>query len=97
MLSNSAPASVSDLVDGGRLWTFADTPRLSTYVVTVVNAGLFYERRSHRGGSDLGLHSRRSLQHLLDHDADELFEITEQGLAWYAEHFGVPFGQKSAA
>ena len=93
VLSNSAPTSVSDLADGGRLWTFADTPRLSTYV-TVVNAGPFYELRSQRGGYDLGLYSRQSLQQLLDRDADELFEITEQGLAWFGEHFGVPFGQE---
>nr|WP_228500049.1 aminopeptidase N [Nocardioides agariphilus] len=93
VLNNSAPTGVDELADGGRLWTFADTPPLSTYV-TVVNAGPFYERRSHRGGYDLGLYSRQSLKQLLDRDADELFEITEQGLAWYGEHFGVPFGQE---
>ena len=52
--SNSVATSVDDLADGGRLWTFADTPRLSTYV-TVVNAGPFYELRESRGGYDLGL------------------------------------------
>ena len=93
VLSNSASTSVSDLEDGGRLWTFADTPRLSTYV-TVVNAGPFYELRSHRGGYDLGLYSRQSLKHLLDRDAEELFELTEQGLTWFGKHFGVPFGQE---
>ena len=93
VLSNSASTSVEELPDGGRLWTFADTPPLSTYV-TVVNAGPFYELRSHRGGYDLGLYSRQSLKQLLDRDAEELFEITEQGLAWFGEHFGVPFGQE---
>ena len=43
--SNSAPDRVEDADDGGRRWTFADTPRLSTYV-TVVNAGPFHELRS---------------------------------------------------
>ena len=47
VLSNSASTSVEGLADGGRLWTFADTPPLSTYVV-VVNAGPFYELRSRR-------------------------------------------------
>ena len=42
--SNTAPSSVDDLADGGRVWTFPDTPRLSTYV-TVVNAGPFHEIR----------------------------------------------------
>jgi aminopeptidase N len=93
VLSNSASTAVEDLADGGRLWTFADTPPLSTYVA-VVNAGPFYEVRSTRGGYDLGLYCRQSLKQLLDRDADELFELTEQGLAWFGEHFGVPFGQE---
>ena len=93
VLSNSASTSVEGLADGGRLWTFADTPPLSTYVV-VVNAGPFYELRSRRGGHDLGLYCRQSLKELLDRDAEELFELTEQGLAWFGEHFGIPFGQE---
>ena len=93
VLSNSASTSVEDLADGGRVWTFEDTPPLSTYV-TVVNAGPFYELRSRRGGYDLGLYCRQSLKELLDRDAEELFELTEQGLAWFGEHFGIPFGQE---
>ncbi len=93
VLSNSASTSVEELADGGRLWTFADTPPLSTYVV-VVNAGPFYELRSQRGGHDLGLYCRQSLKELLDRDAEELFELTEQGLAWFGEHFGIPFPQE---
>ncbi len=93
VLSNSASTTVEDLADGGRGWTFADTPPLSTYV-TVVNAGPFYELRSRRGGYDLGLYCRQSLKELLDRDAEELFEVTEQGLAWFGEHFGIPFGQE---
>jgi aminopeptidase N len=93
VLSNSAPASVEALPDGGRVWTFEDTPRLSTYV-TVVNAGPFYELRERRGDHDLGLYCRQSLKQLLDRDAQELFELTDQGLAWFGEHFGVPFGQE---
>ena len=93
VLSNSASTSVEDLAEGGRLWTFEDTPPLSTYV-TVVNAGPFYELRSRRGGYDLGLYCRQSLKDLLDRDAEELFELTEQGLAWFGEHFGIAFGQE---
>jgi aminopeptidase N len=92
VLSNSRHTSVADLPDGGRLWTFADTPRLSTYV-TVVNAGPFYELREQRGGFDLGLYCRQSLKAQLDRDAPELFLLTEQGLGWFGEKFGAPFGQ----
>ncbi len=91
--SNSPHTSVDDLPDGGRVWRFADTPRLSTYV-TVFNAGPFYEIRETRGGYDLGLYCRQSLKHLLDRDAEELFELTEQGLAWFGEKFGAPFPQE---
>jgi aminopeptidase N len=91
--SNSAHTAVDDLPDGGRVWRFADTPRLSTYV-TVFNAGPFYEIRERRGDHDLGLYCRQSLKHLLDRDAAELFELTEQGLAWFGEKFGAPFPQE---
>jgi aminopeptidase N len=93
VLSNSRHSSVEPLADGGRLWTFEDTPRLSTYV-TVVNAGPFYELREQRGGFDLGLFCRQSLKAQLDRDAPELFLLTEQGLAWFGEKFGAPFGQE---
>ena len=34
------------------------------------------------------------MKELLDRDAEELFELTEQGLAWFGEQFGMPFGQE---
>ena len=40
------------------------------------------------------MYCRQSLKELLDRDAEELFELTEQGLAWFGEHFGIPFGQE---
>ncbi len=94
--SNSAPDSVTDLdgpMGGGRRWTFGDTPPLSTYV-TVVNAGPFHELRSSRGGFDLGLYSRQSLKQYLERDAEELFDLTDRGLAFFGERFGQPFAQE---
>jgi aminopeptidase N len=93
VLSNSAPSAVEALTEGGRVWTFHDTPRLSPYV-TVVNAGPFHELREQRGGYDLGMYCRQSLKQLLDRDAADLFEVTEAGLAWFGEQFGIPFGQE---
>ena len=92
VLSNTVATSVTDTEDG-RLWSFADTPRLSTYVV-VVNAGPFHEIRETRAGHDLGLHCRQSLVPLLERDRDFLFELTEHGLAWFGDHFGSPFPQE---
>jgi aminopeptidase N len=93
VLSNCAPEVVLDRDDGGRLWVFEDTPRLSTYVV-VVNAGPYHELREQRGGHDLGLYCRQSLRQFLERDAEELFRVTEQGLAFFAERFAMPFPQE---
>ena len=70
-----------------------DTPPLSTYV-PVVNAGRFVELRSTRGGYDLGLFARRSLAPMLERDAEELFDLTAKGLAFYGEQFALPFPQR---
>jgi aminopeptidase N len=91
--SNSAPDLVEELDEGGRRWTFGDTPRLSTYV-TVVNGGPFHEIRSSRGAYDLGLYSRQSLRRYLERDAEELFDLTDRGLAFFGERFGRPFPQE---
>jgi aminopeptidase N len=91
--SNSAPDLVEELDEGGRRWTFADTPKLSTYV-TVVNGGPFDEIRSSRGGYDLGLYGRQSLRKYLERDAEELFDLTDRGLTFFGERFGQPFPQE---
>ena len=60
--SNGAPDSVEDAESGdARVWSFPDTPPLSTYVV-VVNAGPFHEVRQQHDGYDLGFYCRRSLR-----------------------------------
>jgi aminopeptidase N len=93
VISNSDAPDVSE-TEGGRRWLFPATPPLSTYV-PVVNAGPFYELRSERGGYDLGLYVRRSLAGFLDRDADELFDLTARGLAFFGERFDLPFPQRS--
>ena len=87
--SNMGSATIT-AADGARRWTFADTPRLSTYV-PVVNAGPFVELRSTRDGYDLGLYARRSLAPMLQRDAEELFDLTSKGLAFYGEQFAMAF------
>ena len=90
-LSNTGDAAVTE-DDGGRRWTFPDTPPLSTYN-PVVNAGPFHEiRRRARRLRPRALR-RRSLAAMLDRDADELFDVTAAGLAFFGEAFGMPFPQ----
>jgi aminopeptidase N len=91
--SNTAPHSVEDREDDGRLWSFPDTPRLSPYVV-VINAGPFHEIREQRGEHSLGLYCRQSLRRFLERDATELLRLTEQGLEFFGERFGSPFPQE---
>jgi aminopeptidase N len=100
--SNGAPTSVEPVTAGdderegtdlGRLWTFPDTPPLSTYVV-VVNAGPFHEVREQRGDHSLGLYCRQSLRPCLERDATELLDLTEAGLAFFGDRFGQAFPQE---
>ncbi|MCL8026068.1 aminopeptidase N [Nocardioides bruguierae] len=91
--SNRAPSSIEETGATTRTWRFPDTPPLSTYVV-VVNGGPFHEIRERRGPHDLGLFCRQSLKEFLERDAPQLLTLTEQGLAFFGETFGQPFGQE---
>ncbi|KRE95933.1 hypothetical protein ASG76_02385 [Nocardioides sp. Soil774] len=95
--SNGAPESVEDadpdVAVDAKVWTFPDTPRLSTYVV-VVNAGPFHEVRRQHDGYDLGFYCRQSLVPILERDLDEMVTLTRQGLAFFGERFGYPFPQE---
>jgi aminopeptidase N len=93
VVSNSGDPHRSD-VEGGSRWVFPATPPLSTYV-PVVNAGPFHERRASLDGFDLGLYARRALSGFLDRDADELFDLTARGLAFFGAQFAMPFPQRS--
>ena len=93
VVSNSPDPVVTAHDNGGRRWQFPDTPPLSTYV-PVITAGPFHEIRSERDGYDLGLLCRRSLAQFLDRDAEELFEVTAQGLVFFGDRFGLPFPQR---
>jgi len=69
-------------------WTFATTPLLSTYLVAVVAGGYVSVHDTH-GDMSLGIYCRRSLLAALD--PDEMFEITKQGLDWFAQAFDLPY------
>ncbi|OKL54494.1 aminopeptidase N [Bowdeniella nasicola] len=85
-------AQVSEL-EGKKRWDFEPTPAISTYITAIV-AGPYHEARSELTSSDgrtipLGLYCRASLaEHL---DADELFDITRRGFAFYESEFGRPY------
>ena len=98
VVSNSGGPEVERLVEPDRpeaahRWVFPATPPLSTYN-PVVLAGPFHEIRRTVGGYDLGLFARRSLREVLERDAEELFTVTGQGLAFFGEVFDMPFPQE---
>lgn len=82
------------VVDGEvATWSFAPTPRISSYITALV-AGPYDVVRSELTSSDgrvipLGIFCRASLaEHM---DADYIFEKTRQGFAYFESQFGVPY------
>ncbi len=69
-------------------WTFAETPRMSTYITALI-AGPYYAVYDHHDGIDLGLFCRASLGQFLD--PEELFTVTKQGFDFYHEVFDYPY------
>ncbi len=87
---NGRVLSREDHGDGSRTWRFNTTPPLSTYLMAVA-AGDFRVVESEHHGIRLGLYARRSLAPQLEEQAGELFEITRQGLDFFAEEFGLDY------
>ncbi len=78
--------------DSQGCWTFPTTAVMSTYVTAIV-AGEYRAFHQEHRGIPLGIYCRRSLaEHL---DADEVFDITRQGLDFFERRFGFayPFGK----
>ncbi|TNB71823.1 aminopeptidase N [Arthrobacter sp. BB-1] len=75
------------------VWAFSPTPRLSSYVTALI-AGPYQSVRSEVTSSDgrvipLGVFARKSLMQYLD--ADNIFELTRQGFAFFEAQFGCPY------
>ncbi|MDI9901124.1 aminopeptidase N [Rhodococcus sp. IEGM 1409] len=91
VLSNQ-PAAQTLSVDGAQRVTFAPTLPISTYI-TAIAAGPYHRVASSwsRGELtvELGALCRASLAPHLD--AENVFDITRQGLDFYAEHFDYPY------
>jgi aminopeptidase N len=69
-------------------WTFATTPRMSTYITAIV-AGPYKSVHDRHGDIDLGLYCRASLMEFLD--PDEMFEVTKQGFDYFTAEFDYPY------
>lgn len=98
LISNSptpVPVETTQGEDGEArsVWTFAPTPRLSSYVTALI-AGPYESVRSEVTSADgrvtpLGVFARKSLMQYLD--ADNIFELTRQGFEFFEAQFGCPY------
>jgi len=88
VISNSPDPAPEPLGDGRAVWRFAPTQRISSYITALV-AGPYDVVRdtltSRRGEVPLGIFCRKSLTPYLD--ADNLFDITKRGFAFFEEEF----------
>ena len=88
LIANSRVESRADIDEGRTTTTFERTQRFSTYLFALI-AGPFVAFRSKHGEIDLGFFARKSLAPHVDED--ELFEVTKQGLTFYADFFQYPY------
>ena len=88
LVANSPAEATSTLPDGRARTTFAGTKPFSTYLFALI-AGPYEVFRSQHGDVALGFFARKSLAPHVDQD--ELFEVTKQGLDFYAEFFDYPY------
>ncbi len=87
VLHNSRAASVSE-TGGRKRWQFERTKPFSTYLFALV-VGPYHEARDSHQDTEIGLFCRKSLaKHM---DTDELFELTKQGLDFFASFFDFPY------
>jgi aminopeptidase N len=90
VIANSPMAEITDAGDGRRTHRFDQTEVFSTYLTALVCGPYVVRRRTH-GSLDLGLYSRRSMEKYLDEQAQEILEITGQGMDFYAQLFDQPY------
>jgi aminopeptidase N len=95
VLSNSGAVKPEPLADrpGCSVWRFAATPRISTYVTAVIAGDYHQVHDTYVAPSGqvvpLGVFCRQSLAAFLD--ADEVFEVTTQGMDYYLPLFDQPY------
>jgi len=75
---------------GRTTWAFNVTPPIPTYLVAIV-AGAFHVVSDDHRGIPLGLWCRESFASYLDDQAAAIFEITKQGLDFFADYFGLDY------
>ncbi|GDX32141.1 aminopeptidase N [Actinomycetes bacterium] len=96
VISNSPSPDPEVVTATTSRWSFAATPRLSTYITALV-AGPYHEVRDSYSGTfgtyPLGIFCRNSLAAYLD--PEDIFDLTKAGFEFFEKQFqiGYPFGK----
>jgi len=85
---STSPGSVESTNNGSNSWTFAPTPKISTYLFSL-HAGPYAVWHDDTGDVPLRLFARQSLAEYVA--VDEWFEITQQGMQFYKRYFDIPY------
>lgn len=93
IVSNQPTPTPSDNGDGTGTWHFSATARISSYITALI-AGPYRVTQSTLTSLDgrtipLGIFARQSLAPYID--AENIFETTRQGFAFFEAKFGVPY------
>ncbi|MEY3388079.1 MAG: aminopeptidase [Actinomycetota bacterium] len=94
VISNTETPAPKNIEDNFSIWTFNQTPKMSSYLYAIC-AGPYAKKTDIYEGKfgkyPLAIFVRPSLSQHLDHE--EIFEVTKQGFKWFEEKFqiGYPF------
>lgn len=90
---SSSPADPPTVKGGERLWHFAPTPAISTYVLTLA-AGPFkiWSSPAQAGSTPLRLLARQSVVQYIE--PEEWLTLSHQAIAFYAKEFSSPYPYK---
>ena len=94
VISNTETPAPKNIEDNFSIWTFNQTPKMSSYLYAIC-AGPYAKKTDIYEGKfgkyPLAIFVRPSLSQYLDHE--EIFEVTKQGFKWFEEKFqiGYPF------
>ena len=88
VVSNAPQTGAAPADEGRTVHEFAQTQLFSTYLLALI-AGPYHVFHDAHGDTPLGIYCRRSLA---DHmDPEEVFEVTKQGLTFFADFFDYPY------
>lgn len=85
---STMPGTATAHTAATRLWSFGETPPLSTYFFSV-HAGPYHIWRDNSGDVPLRLMARQSLAQYVA--AEEWLEITQKGMAFFQDFFDFPY------